>query len=110
MVMTRRQEGRTKSQRDYVFGLLSADEPFATDARNSVRIIVRYVFPRRNVQHITNTDYSKLDAATVTLAPGGVRLFQFIIPKSLTNAVVVKTIFVEKGKNMSRNIFCYVTF
>ena len=43
--MTRRQEGRTKSQRDYDFGLLSADEPFAIDARTSVRIIERYVFP-----------------------------------------------------------------
>ena len=27
--MIRGQEGRTKSQRDYDFGLLSADEPFA---------------------------------------------------------------------------------
>ena len=43
--MTRRQVGRTKSQSDYDFGLLSADEPFAIDARNTARIIVHYVFP-----------------------------------------------------------------
>ena len=49
------------------FGLLSADEPFAIDARNSVRIIVRYVFQWGTVQRIKNTTTRNLTLRNLML-------------------------------------------
>ena len=88
--MIRGQEGRNMSQRDYDFGLLSADEPFAHSRTKLGAYNRALLLPWRTVQHIKNTDDSKLLAARAVLAPVGVWLFQFITPKSLPNAVVVK--------------------